>query len=441
MSRATHPVSPEELMAYLDGELALGRARECAVHLEQCAGCQSLASDLRSVGLQMNAWQVESAPESLKASITAAIERHQEASPRTKGVWHFLTKPLPHRAVWTMAGIAALVAVIGLVGLFPNRLYMRRAAVSRPAYVSIKSAESAADQNGTLGKLGRQYGAAKTQSEEQNQASAFGPSASSKKPPMMMEAPATPVPLPPPGENAQTASAPSAPMIARTASLAMVVKDLEQSRAALDGILRRHGGYAAQLQSEAPEGQGRTLTATLRIPAGQLDVVLAEVKKLGRVERESQGGEEVTAQYVDLNARLSNARNTEQRLVEVLNQRTGKMADILAVENEIARVRGEIEQMEAERQSLEHRVAYSELQVELKEEYKAALEVAPPSEGAQLWNSFVDGLRVAADSLLGFVQILASCAPTLLLWGLILFWPARWLWRRRRVGAGAKTSV
>jgi len=388
MSRATHPVSPEELMAYLDGELALGRARECAVHLEQCADCQSLASDLRLVGLQMNAWQVESAPESLKASITAAIERHQGASPRTKGVWHFLTKPLPRGAVWATAGVAGLVAVI--------LLYESSRVVTHSA-----------------------------------------PAVSSS----LVEVSAPPVPLPQPGENSQTANTPSAPMIARTASLSMVVKDLEQSRAALDGILRRHGGYAAQLQSEAPEGQGRTLTATLRIPAGQLDLVLAEVKKLGRVERESQGGEEVTAQYVDLNARLSNARNTEQRLVEVLNQRTGKMADILAVENEIARVRGEIEQMEAERQGLEHRVAYSELQVELKEEYKAALEVAPPSEGAQLWNSFVDGLRVAADSLLGFVQILASCAPTLLLWGLILFWPARWLWRRRRVGAGAKTSV
>src|SRR6202042_3587801 len=80
--------------------------------------------------------------------------------------------------------------------------------------------------------------------------------------------------------------------------------------------------------------------------------------------------EEVTAQYMDLEARLGNARNTEQRLTDILRQRTGKLSDVLAVEESISRVRGEIEQMEAERKVLAKRVEFLTVQVHLAENYR-----------------------------------------------------------------------
>ena len=67
------------------------------------------------------------------------------------------------------------------------------------------------------------------------------------------------------------------------------------------------------------------------------------VEMLGRVERESQSGEEVTRQHEDLVARLKNCRDTEQRLRQILQQRTGNLSDVLEVEEEIGRVRGEID--------------------------------------------------------------------------------------------------
>jgi hypothetical protein len=139
------------------------------------------------------------------------------------------------------------------------------------------------------------------------------------------------------------------PLIARKAELIITTKEFDHARTNLEDILKRHSGYFGQLNVNAPAGSGRTLNATLRIPAVQRDAAIAEIKKLGRVEAESQTGEEVTAQYIDLEARLLNARNTEQRLTEVLRQRTGKLADVLAVQQEISRVRGEIERMEAEK--------------------------------------------------------------------------------------------
>jgi DNA repair exonuclease SbcCD ATPase subunit len=99
--------------------------------------------------------------------------------------------------------------------------------------------------------------------------------------------------------------------------------------------------------------------ATLRVPADQLDAAATELKSLGRAESESQSGEEVTQQCVELDARLTNANNTEQRLTDLLRQRTGKLADALAVEKQIDQIREKIERMEAENKSLGKRIDFA----------------------------------------------------------------------------------
>ncbi len=76
---------------------------------------------------------------------------------------------------------------------------------------------------------------------------------------------------------------------------------------------------------------------------------------------------------MDLLARLKNSRNTEVRLSEVLRQHNGPIKEILDVEKESARVRGEIEQLEAEQQTLEHRVHFATIDLKLAEEYQAQL--------------------------------------------------------------------
>src|SRR5881227_3443199 len=97
---------------------------------------------------------------------------------------------------------------------------------------------------------------------------------------------------------------------------------------------------------------------------------------------------------------------------------------------ESARVRGEIEQMEAEQQTLEHRVSFATIDLKLAEEYKAQLTTPAPSVAMQLRNACVDGFRSAFDSLLALVLFLAESGPTLLLWLIILSFPGWLLWRR-----------
>jgi len=222
------------------------------------------------------------------------------------------------------------------------------------------------------------------------------------------------------------------PMVSRTVSLSLFTKDFESSRASLETILVRHNGYAAELNIATPQNTARSLQASLRIPAPQLAAALAELKSLGRVEGETQNGEEVTQQHADLVARLKNSRETEQRLQAILTQRTGKISDVLGVEREIARVRGEIEQMEAEQKNLEHRVDFATINLQLSEEYKAMLDPPAPAISTLIHNAAVHGYRHVADTLLAILLFFAEYGPVLIFW-IFLFSIAAWLvWHRWR---------
>jgi hypothetical protein len=222
------------------------------------------------------------------------------------------------------------------------------------------------------------------------------------------------------------------PMIAHTAQVTLTTREFEKARGAVEDILKRHKGYIGHLNVYAPAGAGRSLDATLRVPADQLQPTLAEIKRLGRVETESQSGEEVTSQYIDLDARLTNARNTEQRLTDLLRQRTGKLADVLSVELELGRVRGEIERMQAEKKSLTNRVDFATLNATVREDYQAMVPVGPFSVFARFRSAAVDGYRSTVQSMIAAIAFLLAFGPVLLVWIAILFFPARFVWRRAR---------
>ena len=218
------------------------------------------------------------------------------------------------------------------------------------------------------------------------------------------------------------------PMIARTAAMNIVVKRLDDARAALEQLLARHRGFASAMSVDRSEA-APSLDATLQVPAAELDAVLGELRVLGHVATESQGGEDVSDQHVDLAARLHNARETEQRLLEILRTRTGKVSDILEVEEQVSSTREQIEQMEAQLANLDKRVSYASIKLQMGEDYKAPAENR--GVALRLRNAIVGGYRDAVDSLLALAVFLLSAGPMLLLWAGLLFFPARALWKRR----------
>jgi hypothetical protein len=153
------------------------------------------------------------------------------------------------------------------------------------------------------------------------------------------------------------------------------------------------------------------------------------MRGIGRVLNESQSGEEVTQQHQDLIARLQTARETEARFRAILQQRTGNLADVLSVEESIARVRGDIERMEAEQKTLEHRVDFASIEIQVRDEYKARLGVPGDSVSTRLHNAFVAGFHHASETILGIVLFIEEYGPAIVIW-LVLFAIPVVAWRR-----------
>jgi hypothetical protein len=410
MNAPTHDFLPEEVMAFLDGQLTPEKSALISAHLEACSNCRELAVRLRTTSQSLLQWQTDEPKPFLQEHIMEnAANGRSGTSARPEWLRHFqlfFSRPLP----WALACLT-MVALIGARLFSSGPILSSRSKAHEYRSVLLTNPPAHAGDYDTFADKAAGGGGGEY---------AFSSS------------------LPAGGPRAQTrivtksGTSPSEPMIARTVSLSIVVKDFDADRASLDAILARHNGYAAGLNVSTPQGAARALQASLRIPAPQLAATVSELKSLGRVEAETQNGEEVTQQHADLVARLKNSCETEQRLQDVLRTRTGKVKDVLEVEEEIARVRGEIEQMEAEQKTLEHRVDFATIDLKLTEEYKAQLSNPAPSVTFQLRNATVNGFRNAFESLLGIVLFLAESGPTLLLWLGILAVPAWMLWRRYR---------
>ncbi len=436
MSRKNHSIEQEELMAYLDGELATERAVEAAAHLERCEECQEFAAELRKMSQEMVAWEVEGLEpvEQMPIAIRAALQDRPGKPRKTKKRlgWRIL---LTRRGLVWAGGAAVLALIFMMFGVsrlksaHPMRDMHYADYATPPPATPMPTATPQIYAYDALGNLTSKDGylnglASSTRNGfvlNRNRIDAeSAPETEQKSADDEAD------------QTASTAAVPTIPMIARTAGLILVAKDFDKTRVTLEEILKRHNGYMGELNVSAPSDAGRTLTATLRIPAPQLEAALAELKQLGRVENELQGGEEVTQQYVDLEARLKNGQHTEKRLTELQSQRTGKLQDVLKVELEIDRVRGEIEQMQAEKKELTKRVAFATLNATVKEEYHAKLEAAPPSTGSRFRNAAVDGYNTVVEGLIDVGLFLLSSGPSLLIWAAILFFPVRWLWQKAR---------
>jgi hypothetical protein len=216
------------------------------------------------------------------------------------------------------------------------------------------------------------------------------------------------------------------PPIAYSAELSVATKEFAHSRSSLEEILERHRGYVAKLRMVG-QPQGSVLSATLRIPSSEYRSALTELKAVGLVEHEEEAADEITQQHSELEARLVNAQNEEQRLLQVLQNRAAKPNDPGSVERQVALLRGEIERMETERYASGSRVSFANVFFSMREERTTPAETI----GAKFRNAAVSGLSDAFESISTILLFLACRGPLLALWAALLYFPARFFWRRR----------
>lgn len=185
---------------------------------------------------------------------------------------------------------------------------------------------------------------------------------------MIQNAPATP------GMSARLATAgatsdvtPS--MLIRTGAASIEVDKIDPAIMKVRQMAAQLGGYVANSSISGGRDQVRTATLELKIPAARYDQAVGGLNGIGKVESVNTNVEDVGEEYVDISARVANAKRLEERLISLLATRTGKLQDVLSVERELARIREEIERYEGRMRFLRTRAAMSTLSITVHEPF------------------------------------------------------------------------
>ena len=205
--------------------------------------------------------------------------------------------------------------------------------------------------------------------------------------------------------------------IIRNANLTVEVTSPSDSQHKIVSIAESHQGFvvtseATQRASEDRTKPEMTVTLSVRVPAAQFNQVMEEIRAVGaRVIQEKVTGQDVTEEFMDLDARIKNQKALELQFLEIM-KRAGKVDDALSVQRELAEVRTEIEKLEGRRRFLENQSSLSTINVTLQ----------PPTQivnATGFWYSvrsaFSDGVDVAAGIVLFVIRAVIALVPIMVL--------------------------
>ena len=211
-------------------------------------------------------------------------------------------------------------------------------------------------------------------------------------------------------------------MVIRNGHASVEVDKLDPAIVKLRQLASQLGGYVANSSMVSGRDQVPSAMLELKIPAQKFDQAINGLGTLGKVESVNATAEDVGEEFVDVTARVNNAKRLEERLIDLLANRTGRLQDVLSVERELARVREEIERYEGRLRYLKSRVAVSTLSVNLHE----PLPILGQSPGQ---NPIAEAIRRAWRNFVGFIASGIAALGILIPLGVLVF--AGWIVYKR----------
>jgi hypothetical protein len=214
--------------------------------------------------------------------------------------------------------------------------------------------------------------------------------------------------------TAQPAEIPQVRKLIKKADVAIEVNDCQITAQELATLVQRASGFILSSELRSHNGNARNGRTVFKVAPEHFEGVIQAMKSFGKIERVSVTGEDVTEEYVDLQARLDNFKRVKERLNTVLEDQAKNVKDILEVERELGRVGQEIETIEGRLKYLNRQVDLSTVTVEYHEPVKAALDSI--NWGARLKTT----MRAAAETFItvfnGMIIVLAFVFP-IAIWG------------------------
>jgi len=214
-------------------------------------------------------------------------------------------------------------------------------------------------------------------------------------------------------------------MIVRSGDMSLVVESVNEAMQAITQLAIGYNGYVVSSSVYGEEEDMRGWIS-IRIPDEKFEPTLADIRGLAiRVEQENTNSQDVTEEYIDLEARLANAEATEQQYLALLDK-ADDVEDILRIYDYLSQIRQEIEQIKGRMQYLERTSSMSLISVSLRPEFSAQSTVPAGWNALEIFKSAARGLVITG-------QVLGTIAIWLLIfipiWGTIL---GIILWRRHK---------
>jgi hypothetical protein len=225
-----------------------------------------------------------------------------------------------------------------------------------------------------------------------------------------------------------------------TGHLSVVAKDFDQAEPKVREIAKKHKGYIADAQVQRKQGTRPSATWIIRTPAADFDDCLHELAGLGVPESQRVATQDVGEEYVDVQSRVTSKKKIEERILEMLKDRKGDLKEVMELEGKLGAIREEIEKAQGRLNYLANRVAFSTINLALREERDYVPPQSPDFAGqvADTWKSSTGLIVKFLQQIAIFAVSIAPWAPVWLLLGVGAWIAAR---RIRRLAAAPQASA
>jgi len=366
------------LAADVYGELSDEEQRQLHTHLVECVACRKTHQETKTMNKILEETLTQQKPDpSFEQRMLAGFRNRV---PERTGLLKFLADLMRMRAAQVTAVAAVLLGLVQLGRMVTGENAASPAAPDR--YANEQSFEqrsqvAATSEPGRAGALGKadELAAARPQAMPLQAPPPASSDEAKDKTESFAQAERTVVT----GSNIATAeevgpkpaeTPPSAlanRKLIRNATVELEIVSFDDALQKITAIANDERGYVATTSSQKQANGKLSGEVVVKVLPENLDRFLQKIRKLGELKNQTLGTEDVTKAYFDTDARLKNAHVMEQRLIDMLKTKTGKVADLLQVEKELARVREEIEKMQGELKYWDSQVQFATVTISLAE--------------------------------------------------------------------------
>ncbi len=203
-------------------------------------------------------------------------------------------------------------------------------------------------------------------------------------------------------------------MIIKTGTMNLETEKYDETINQINDYVKKTGGFITNSSSQVNASGKKQGAITIRITSDKYDAMIKDMGNFGKILNSQINGNDVTSEYIDLQARMTTQAELEKRLLSLLNEKTAKLVDVVEVEEKLSSVRQNIEQSQGRMKYLKNQSDFSTLTVSV---YEPSLMITSSGGGFfyEIERGFSKGLKGFTEVLSGMITFFIALMPVVIL--------------------------